>query len=269
MSLTTLPRTLTFGALAFAISAIVAPQAQAVTLYAKFYAGGQPGNGTYSGPYSGAGTVYNATKGLATDCPAVGSCSSDNIATSESFKSGAITATVNVAPGNKVWDDISPRFGGLGVGTGTPSNEDQIAGTDILNVTFSAIVKLTGVATLFDSGHTPFGPGFSSAPSGAALNTIAFLLSVDGGAFNPITFLAANTLNTLGLTGTSFRFEQKTGSPEFYVSALAYESCGPGGAGCAPPPPGTPIPGTLPLFGTGLGLLGTLIYRRKRKSAAV
>jgi len=32
-----------------------------------------------------------------------------------------------------------------------------------------------------------------------------------------------------------------------------------------PPPSATPLPAALPLFGTGLGAMGLLIWRRKRK----
>ena len=36
-----------------------------------------------------------------------------------------------------------------------------------------------------------------------------------------------------------------------------------------PPPSQVPLPGALPLFATGLGALGLLGWRRKRKNAAV
>jgi hypothetical protein len=45
-------------------------------------------------------------------------------------------------------------------------------------------------------------------------------------------------------------------------------SCG-GAEGCAPPPAQTPLPAALPLFATGLGGLGLLGWRRKRKAQAV
>ena len=89
----------------------------------------------------------------------------DNVATPLGFNTiigGPVTATVNAAPNNKAWDDLSPNFGGLGVGTGSPSDSDQIALSDVLILSFTKSgnpynVTLTGVGTLFDSGHTPFG----------------------------------------------------------------------------------------------------------------
>ncbi|HET7912059.1 MAG TPA: hypothetical protein VFL49_08510, partial [Pseudolabrys sp.] len=36
---------------------------------------------------------------------------------------------------------------------------------------------------------------------------------------------------------------------------------------CAPPPGETPIPGALPLFTSGMGVLGFLGWRRKRRMA--
>ena len=41
------------------------------------------------------------------------------------------------------------------------------------------------------------------------------------------------------------------------------------GIGNAPAPAPTPIPAALPLFGTGLGMIGLLGWRRKRKAAAL
>jgi hypothetical protein len=221
--------------------AFAAP-ADAVT-FAKFYSGGAG----YAGPFNGAGTVYDATKGLATHCPTGGCPGGDVVGDPLVFPGLGITGTAT--PGS-VWDDLAPVFGGLGVGTGTPSDTDQIAGTDILTLAFGSPVKLTGVGTLFHSQHEPFGAGFETTALVAGAAGIAFELSVDGGAFAPITFALANAMS-LSLDGSTFAFRQLAGSPQFYVSALSYDQ--------------VPIPAALPLFAAGLGLIGLLARHRRRK----
>jgi hypothetical protein len=247
--------------------------AGAVT-YAKFYTGGDG----YTGPYNSSGTVYEATKGLSTNCPSVGSCpSSDVLADPMLFTSLGITAT---APGSvtvngtiyqkRVWDDLAPPFGGLGAGrTQEGSGADQIEGSDELVLAFSSSVKLTGVGTLFAGAHTPFGSGYPTVSSvSTAAATIQFQMAVCVlgicSSYSPFSFALANAIG-LSLTGDTFKFMQLTGNPSFYVSALAYEVCGPPGAACAPPQ--VPIPGALPLFATGLIGLAWLGRRRKRKNA--
>jgi hypothetical protein len=78
---------------------------------------------------------------------------------------------------------------------------------------------------------------------------------VDGGAFTSILFSTANN-EGLNLIGTTFAFEEKSNNPTFYVSGLEYTAA-------------TPVPAALPLFATGLGALGLLGWRRKRKAQAV
>src|SRR5262249_38612271 len=128
--------------------------AQAGTLYAKFYTGGSG----YIGPFSGVGTVYDATKSLSTNCPVVGTCSDDNIATTLTFT----TIKASSPPsGAKVWGDFSPNFGGLGVQGSSGDGDDQIDVGDVLKIHFDSKVVLKGVGTLFDAGHTPFNGGTS------------------------------------------------------------------------------------------------------------
>jgi hypothetical protein len=184
----------------------------------------------------------------------------DVIATSILFSSTVpITATATYnGTANKVWDDLTPKYAGLGVGTTSQGSEaDQIAGTDILHIHFATPVILTGVGTLFDSAHTPFGGDFSTVSS--IKGTQGFLLSTTG-SFNAITnfvsFDKANNTNggayNLSLYGKDFYFEQAYRNPQFYVSALTYVA----------------VPG--PLAGAGLpGLAfaigGLLVWRKKRK----
>ena len=54
---------------------------------------------------------------------------------------------------------------------------------------------------------------------------------------------------------------------QFSISGLV--SCGPNGSECAPVPSPTPVPGALPLFVSGAGLLGFLGWRRKRRTATM
>ena len=232
----------------FVIGCLVAlgSPASAAT-FIKFYNGsGSPTAPT--GPFTGAGTVYNDTKALATNCP-TGSgppCGNDVLSTTMTFQ-GASAAGLTASVNNyQVWDDLSPNYGGLGVGTGSSGSDtdDQINGGNILTLTFTNKITLKGVATLFDTNHAPFG--------GNPL-TDSFLLSVDGGAFIAVTFANANN-ELLNYTGNVFAFEQKWWNAEFYVSALEYTSA-------------TPIPAALPLFATGLGALGLLGWRRKKQPA--
>lgn len=223
------------------------------TTFVKFYtdAGNTHGYGNAGDDFSGTGTVYSdmTTPGSGatatpTACPSSGSCTSaggDNIQTTLAFT--GFVASAN--SGMKVWDDLQPNFGGLGVGTGSSGADtiDQINGTNILTLTFNSPITLTGVATLFDAAHTPFGNGNPLS------NTTGFFL-LDG---TPVSFTSAND-NLLDITGTVFTFQEDGSSdPQFYVSGLAYLTP-------------TPIPGALPLFAGGLGMLGFFGRRKKQKA---
>jgi hypothetical protein len=227
------------------------------TTYVKFYtdAGNTHGYGNAGDAFSGAGTLYYnmTTPGSATvtptTCPTAGSCTADNFTSPQIFNlAGGLQLTVTANTGMKVWNDLAPNFGGIGVGTGSSGADtnDQINGTNVLTLTFSSSVHLTGVATLFDAAHTPFGNG-----SPTSLTTGFFLLNGIATSFS-----SANT-NSLNLTGSVFTFaEDGVNDPQFYVSGLAYDST-------------TPLPAALPLFAGGLGVMGLFARRRKRKAAIV
>lgn len=52
---------------------------------------------------------------------------------------------------------------------------------------------------------------------------------------------------------------------QFNISGLVF--CSPTGSGCAPPPSLIPLPGALPLFMAGAGVLGFVGWRRKKRMA--
>jgi hypothetical protein len=261
-------RTIAVSAVALAGLTLLPSAASATPGFYKFYSGG-PG---YTSAFSGTGTIYDMTKGLATLCPTSNpSCGSMDVMGSSlifgsnSFTGGPVTATATAhlsgATGQQVWDDLAPYYAGLGVdslGVGD-SSEDQISGAEVLTLSFADQVKLTGVATLFDPAHVSFDIGFATAEDVmAAASRIEFEISVDGGAWTDVSFLNANK-NLLNFTGRGFSFRQDKdagdvfGNPSYYVAAVNVVA--------------VPEPSTLSIVGTALmGFVGFAMYRRRLKS---
>jgi hypothetical protein len=237
----------------FLVGALAAFGSSAGADSVKFYTG----DGGYGGPFNGAGTVYQATQGTATNCPTpANGCSGSDVVgvgdqTYNPFGSSTVQITASANNGGP-WGDFQPPFGGMGVGTGSPGDTDQIAGSDVLHLHFAVAVTLTGIGTLFDNQHSPFGTGFPDNFNIGGGNS--FLLSLTGlaGSFNSVLFGTANTVGGISITGTDFFFMENSEQPTFYVSALTYN----------------PVPG--PVVGAGLpGLIaacgGLLALARRRR----
>lgn len=246
--------------LAFGCAVAFGSSAQADTI--KLFSGHAANYGTQAYYNSAA-----ANQGLFLDtaCPggtSAGCLSADVVSTSQSYTAAdgitlTFTATNN---GNTAssWADWEPAYGGMGVGPGT--GEDQIDGLDILTIKFSQAVTLKGVLTLVSSHHTPFGPNNPSLANSTALylGGAQFLLNGVLTSFND-----ANG-DALDITSDTFTFAVNANdNPFFYVSGLVWDVCNPCGA-----PGDTPLPAALPLFASGLGALGVLGWRRKRKTQA-
>ena len=260
------------------------------------------GSGTsYDGPFEGSGTVNTTYQqvtagGLGITCPTGSNpCSSggDVQQNTETFGTNAkstvgITATAKDGTNTvNVWGDFNPNFGGLGVGS---SGDDNIGGngSEVLHLAFGPLdasghgttaVTLSGIATLFDSTHNPFGifnGGLGGTKPVGTLND--FLWSTDGTNFNQLTFYTANNgdggANNLGctvglicLSGTDFYFKEDGASqPEFYISGLTYDANTITTHGVPGPIVGAGLPGLIAGCFTMLGL-GK--YRRRRRNGTV
>jgi len=198
----------------------------------------------YTGPFSGAGTVYQTIQNNPTACPGGGSgCAggADIVSTPQNF-SGGITASAVTA----VYNDLSPNFAGLGVQTvGNPADTDQIDVGETLSIHFNSVVTLLGVATLFDANHTPFGPGFPTNSNITGMNT--FLLN------GVVTTFNAANMALLSIIGQDFTFAAILGQPSFYVGGLTF----------------VPVPGAVWLFASGIEGIAALTRRRRKNQSAI
>jgi hypothetical protein len=175
--------------------------------------------------------------------------------------------------------------GTTNVGTGVPAT---VGGIPI--ITFQTDVNATfasGNATIKPASGT-IGSLTFSVPTGFFFTDIEFGaqgsdhititafngLNVVGTYSNDDVLQGANgleaflTLATNGALFTSIVIASDLGFTElkqFAISGLV--SCGPTGSGCAPVPNAVPLPGALPLFAAGAGLLGFLGWRRKKRIA--
>jgi len=159
-----------------------------------------------------------------------------------------------------------------GYATITPNDNH----TSIHQVTFSVPTGWFFTDALFSTLQTPGGQGQAGLTifafkGGTGGTEIGHYSNDDvGSGLNDWLTVAINgkqmdTIVITAISGTGFvDFDQLK---QFNLSGLVF--CSPTGSGCAPPPPppGVPLPAALPLFAGGVGLLGFLGWRRKKKMA--
>jgi hypothetical protein len=178
-----------------------------------------------------------------------------NLGTSEDFTVNGITITAYGFTGAGVATDLFGKnegAGETGIGlTNDPTTQNEISGTNFIQID-TAAARAKGVSAItFAFNSSTAGEGWlvfgsnTLGVTGALLNTGTdendHLVSNDtfrfySFLFDPTTFNVNNGNNVLLaiIDGTEI-----------------------------------PLPGALPLFATGLGLMGLLGWRRKRKGAAV
>jgi hypothetical protein len=147
--------------------------------------------------------------------------------------------------------------GGGGLNTFSFNFSQTVTAADITNVSLTGFTFVAPSSNQDGFGDFLYALNNSSGGASAANALLSFdvagvtladLTKSDAPGTANDVFFAADIFGTNGLTGL--------------VGAL--NEC----TNCAPTPPGdTPIPGALPLFSSGMGLLGFLGWRRKRRLA--
>ncbi|MFK5980999.1 MAG: hypothetical protein QM488_19180 [Rhizobiaceae bacterium] len=153
-----------------------------------------------------------------------------------------LNVTFSATGGSAYFDDLSGgKPAGLGVCTTlnsglqcTPSSDDNItAGEAVKLAFFDAPVDFSGLY-FYGSDHDP------------VIGTDTLLIAINGGMLSSISFGAASAAVYSSIDSIEFGYD----GHQFYI----------GGASAV-----VPIPAALPLFGTGLALMGFLGWRRKQK----
>ena len=176
------------------------------------------GGAGYTGPYNGAGTVYDQIKSEAITCPTANpGCSGSSDQTSQPLVFDDFTASASGGTNVYVNEDLAPAWGGMGV---DGDGDDQINGSNALTLTFNHSTTITGIATLFANGHQGFGGGFgTSIPTEAQLDAEGILINSVFHNFKDINE------GKLAITGTTFVFTSagkvNVSEPvQYYISGI-------------------------------------------------
>jgi hypothetical protein len=165
----------------------------------------------------------------------------------------AVASSLCWTPANAITYDIGTTTAVFGA-----TNSNTLTGTFTIDPTnlsnFPAIdINVTG--TLFTGTYNvPGGCSFCNPPADSVLGTDASINTTDA-----LVFQNALSTSPDPITAVWF-FNSATG-------LVSEESTSASGT-ATPAVSATPLPAALPLFVTGLGALGLLGWRRKRKSAA-
>ncbi len=133
-------------------------------------------------------------------------------------------------------------------GGGTNTSDDNVSGAqggETLTLAFDKSVKFDDIL-------------FRNAGHGLANGT----LFINGDLFNIVNGALANLALLTGTNIWNFKYDTNNTGTEFYIN-LAEVSEAP--FDNVPP---VPLPAALPLYGTGLAVMGFIGWRRKRKTAA-
>lgn len=184
-------------------------------------------------------TVYNPVAGLVINATLVAPVTSP----SEGFVSGAKVNSVYAAP---ITDSSGDTYAGTYISTGTGTVTFSFATPQNYFGLLWGSVDASNSIT-FSGGNTP-----STTFTGATLNTLStpgFVGAVGDqgyGGSEYVKFTDTGTFNTVTLTSGQISFE----AAEFSSNAA------------------TPEPALYGLVGSGLAIFGTLLNRRRRKSAS-
>ena len=257
--------------------------AQAATYFLQLYeidSGHSVCNNKCTQTFSGSPITLPATtfSGTATHITASGGVSANTI---NSFASANVaveydlgisdTYTVHGSVGGLF--PITTTFGATGIANTVQSGPNQV------NIVGNASVKIGTYSV--DTTSFPSGPYATVTPFDLTTQATTGSITIVNGPSVPISISASYTrMVSVGdvfdiayMLASAFGIGEidlsHTATISFTTPAGVYLTSDLGGVfGDAPTTGATPVPAALPLFATGLGVMGLLGWRKKRKSAA-
>ena len=171
------------------------------------------------------------------------------------------TYTVGGSPGLENSTALNINTGTLGVAA--------VGGDDTTGLTSGSLISLSPTNIQYGSGvgvqSTPLGTDITKSwtTTGLYTETLATVDYIGRGANNAIAILLEGTLTSPDLSVTKAFFLLNATQVQGPGGVVSWS-----GTETSTNPLGTPLPAALPLFASGLGALGLLGWRRKRKALA-